>query len=122
MTRPWHRSPVSANVNPGRSGQIQPGPYHIGSPSPERRESYAEGDVRIPALEAANRRLQEELRMSHDENDRLKEELAHWARWEAERRERTGTAGSADEFGRLNLHILLSNEHIRILTPSLPIV
>lgn len=39
-------------------------------------------DVRVSALEAANRRLQEEVRVVTEENVRLKDEVERWRKWE----------------------------------------
>ncbi|KAK1925841.1 hypothetical protein DB88DRAFT_485315 [Papiliotrema laurentii] len=67
--------------------------------SPERREMPVDADVRIAALESANRRLQDELRCIHEENDKLRQELEHWRLWEREQRESAWSveAGRRDE-------------------------
>lgn len=52
--------------------------------SPERRDATADVDVRVAALEAANRRLRDELRVVHEENDRLHEELDEFRRRDRE--------------------------------------
>lgn len=44
-------------------------------------------DVRLAALESANRKLQDELKTVSEENERLREELDQWRRWEREQRE-----------------------------------
>ena len=46
--------------------------------TPERE---GEGDVRLAALESANRRLRDEVRDLGDENARLREDLEGWRRW-----------------------------------------
>lgn len=58
--------------------------------SPER-QTHSQGqdpDVRIAGLEAANRRLQEELRNSHEEAEALRHEVDRWRRWDQELMER----------------------------------
>lgn len=55
--------------------------------SPDHREAAVDADVRIAALESANRRLQDELRVVTEENDKLREELDFWRRWERDQRE-----------------------------------
>ncbi|GFZ44962.1 hypothetical protein JCM24511_02688 [Saitozyma sp. JCM 24511] len=67
---PSYAPPSSRRPNTGVSGP---------SVSPERREA-ADVDVRVAALESANRRLQEELKGAYEENDRLREELDGWKR------------------------------------------
>lgn len=42
-------------------------------------------EARFTALEAANRRLRDEVRGVYEENDRLREELEGWRRWHHER-------------------------------------
>lgn len=54
--------------------------------SPRRKDSTGDADVRVASLEAANRRLQDELRFVHEENDQLHKELDQWKRWDRERR------------------------------------
>lgn len=54
--------------------------------SPQRPDPASEADVRVAALEAANRRLQDELRFVHEENDQLHKQLDQWKRWDRERR------------------------------------
>lgn len=49
--------------------------------SSERRDPPVDVDVRVAALESANRRLQEELRVITDENERMREELRAWQDW-----------------------------------------
>jgi hypothetical protein len=55
------------------------------SVSPERREAV-DIEVRVAALESANRRLQDELKGVYEENDRLHEELESWRRRERDLR------------------------------------
>ena len=50
-------------------------------------EAATDIDVRVAALESANRKLQDELRIVSDENERLREEIDQWRRWEREQRE-----------------------------------
>lgn len=54
------------------------------SQSPDRA---GDGDVRLAALESANRRLQDELRGVVEDNDRLRDEVERWRKWEREQRE-----------------------------------
>jgi hypothetical protein len=53
--------------------------------SPDR--GPVEGDIRVASLESANRRLQEELRVVSEDNDRLRDELEQWKNWELENRD-----------------------------------
>jgi hypothetical protein len=70
---PSYAPPSARRPNTGFSGP---------SVSPERREA-ADVDVRVAGLESANRRLQEELKGAYEENDRLREELDGWKRWDS---------------------------------------
>ena len=54
---------------------------------PHVQEAIIDVDVRVAALESANRKLQEELKFVGEENDRLREEVDQWRRWEREQRE-----------------------------------
>jgi hypothetical protein len=58
--------------------------YRRRSQSPER---VGDGDVRLASLESANRRLQDELRGVVEDNDRLRDEVERWRKWEREQRE-----------------------------------
>jgi hypothetical protein len=58
--------------------------YRRRSPTPERA---GDGDVRMASLESANRRLQDELRGVVEDNDRLRDEVERWRKWEREQRE-----------------------------------
>lgn len=59
-------------------------PYRRRSVSPDR---HADGDVRVASLESANRRLQDELRGALEENERLRDEVDRWRRWERDLRD-----------------------------------
>lgn len=52
------------------------------SASPEK--GPIDVDVRVAALESANRRLQDELRVIAEDNDRLRDEVDRWRQWERE--------------------------------------
>lgn len=52
--------------------------------SPDKKENPAELDIRVAALESANRSLQDELRGLYEENERLREEVDSWRRWDQE--------------------------------------
>lgn len=52
--------------------------------SPEKKEAPIDVDVRIASLEAANRRLQEELKGLYEDNEVLREELERWRRWDVD--------------------------------------
>ncbi|KAK1920667.1 hypothetical protein DB88DRAFT_130424 [Papiliotrema laurentii] len=71
--------------------------------SPEHREMPVDADVRIAALKSANRRLQEELRCIHENNDRLRQELEYWRLWEGDQRKSAWSveAGRRDD-GRVS--------------------
>lgn len=44
-------------------------------------------DVRLASLESANRRLQDELRGVVEDNERLRDEVERWRRWDRDMRE-----------------------------------
>jgi hypothetical protein len=44
-------------------------------------------DVRVASLESANRRLQDELRGVVEDNERLRDEVERWRRWDRDMRE-----------------------------------
>ncbi|WWD18680.1 hypothetical protein CI109_103134 [Kwoniella shandongensis] len=78
--------------------------------SPERREPPVDVDVRVAALESANRRLQDELRIVTDENERMRDELRRWQDWDrsgrteqARRREQPDGEKFTNHFPRPNL-------------------
>ncbi|WVF69035.1 hypothetical protein IAT40_003809 [Kwoniella sp. CBS 6097] len=74
--------PSSAVGSNSRSSAIRNSGPLRGSASPDRRDAAPyEADVRIAALESANRRLQETLRNLHDENEELRDELRRWRVW-----------------------------------------
>ncbi|KAK8858785.1 hypothetical protein IAR55_003015 [Kwoniella newhampshirensis] len=75
--KPWGVDGVS-NARQGSSSQRPM--------SPERREPPVDVDVRIAALESANRRLQDEVRGVTDENERLRSELRRWQDWDRQGR------------------------------------
>lgn len=58
--------------------------YRRRSGSPEKPIDV---DVRLASLESANRRLQDELRGVVEENERLRDEVDRWRRWDRELRE-----------------------------------
>lgn len=59
-------------------------PYRRRSISPDK---HVDVDIRVASLEAANRRLQDELRGVVEENERLRDEVEKWRRWERDLRE-----------------------------------
>ncbi|OCF44363.1 hypothetical protein I317_01808 [Kwoniella heveanensis CBS 569] len=98
---------TGAGLAPGSSSRSSAmrtsGPLR-NSASPDRREAAApyDADVRIAALESANRRLQETLRNLHDENDELRKELRRWRIWGREVRNedaRRNDMMDADQYG-----------------------
>ena len=68
--------------------------------SPDRA---TEPDIRIAALESANRRLQDELRTVSDENDKLRDELEQWRRWDREQREASWARENASRDPRVSI-------------------
>lgn len=77
---PFRSSPWQA----GHDGFRRPS-FSSQSTSPERREHDPE--LRIASLESANRHLQDEMRAAVDENDRLRQEIEGWRRWERGKRD-----------------------------------
>ena len=71
-----HLGPPSWRTDRSRP-QPDAGPSHLDYPN----TSGMDPDVRIAGLEAANRRLQDELRLAAHENHRLSEELKMWQQW-----------------------------------------
>lgn len=64
-----------------RLGEMPEGTNH----GPMDIRDAADTSVRMASLEAANRRLRDELRGVYEENDRLREDLDGWRRWHHER-------------------------------------
>lgn len=60
------------------------GPVLSAAGSPEKKDVVIDVDVRIASLEAANRRLQEELKVLYEENEALRDELDRWWRWDVD--------------------------------------
>ena len=77
---PSQRLPLATESLPSGNARIDSPSDPI---SPNRRDSV-EGDIRLAALESANRKLQEEIRLISEENNRLLEEVMDWRRWEME--------------------------------------
>lgn len=86
-TRNWLSSSHSSSHQSNRLS-LHTGQYPGDALSPDGRDPGIDVDVRISSLEAANRRLQDELRGAHDEIDRLRDDLDKWRAWEAGRRDR----------------------------------
>lgn len=59
--------------------------YRRRSGSPDNKNLDA--DVRVAALESANRRLQDELRGVVEDNERLRDEVDRWRKWDRDMRE-----------------------------------
>lgn len=66
------------------SGPDRRGSWTGGESSGSRAPGNADTDLRVASLEAANRRLQEELKSVSEENERLQAKLEQWSRWERE--------------------------------------
>lgn len=73
---PGHRHSLPMNI-PSVS-QTAPPSFSRPSISPEGRELSTEMDIRMIALESANRKLQDELRSLMDENERLVTDVEGW--------------------------------------------
>lgn len=97
-SRNWLSSSHSSTHQPNRLS-LHAGSYPGDAMSPEGRDSGIDVDVRISSLEAANRRLQDELRGAHDEIDRLRDDLDKWRIWEAGRRDRPSRV--SEEYPRM---------------------
>ena len=69
-----------SNQSATRSTSPQGPPRLVSSVSFELREFSADQEVRIASLEAANRKLQEDLRVVRQEKEELLEELRRWRR------------------------------------------
>lgn len=109
--RPGSKHVLATTLSP--TPQIATPYFPLCSNSPERREPSLDIDVRIAALESANRKLQDVLRSFVEENVRLRADIESWRGWQRELPESQACRGVSEQLVSITVMRPECNFHVR---------